>query len=219
MPEHSGTSMGGSIPTRWPPGRAWKDGWLRVSFWAFEWRLAGDVCAESAAGGVDAGVGVGRTRVLVCTKQRVHADRSHVNPALDAHARRHGGFRGSRCPRGVRRRTENRAFISTIGVRPLSSAPHPAHGAKNQLGRRLPPFEDPRSDCLLHDLFRLPADGGHGCNTTTCTVNGITVHSWHGCSLCPPPGIAPTDRRGQPPVPTAESGRPGAQNFDGVDSG
>ena len=26
MPEHSGTSMGGSIPTRWPPGRAWKDG-------------------------------------------------------------------------------------------------------------------------------------------------------------------------------------------------
>ena len=34
MPEHSGTSMGGSIPTRWPPGRAWKDGWLRVSFWA-----------------------------------------------------------------------------------------------------------------------------------------------------------------------------------------
>ena len=34
MPEHSGTSMGSSIPTRWPPGRAWKDGWLRVSFWA-----------------------------------------------------------------------------------------------------------------------------------------------------------------------------------------
>ena len=55
-------------------------------------------------------------------------------------------------------------------------------------------------------------------------MNGITVHSWHGCSLCPPPGIAPTDRRGQPPVPAAESGRPGrkiltalilAENIDG----
>ena len=33
----------------------------------------------------------------------------------------------------------------------------PAHGAKNQLGLRLLPLEDLRSDCLLHDLFRLPA--------------------------------------------------------------
>jgi hypothetical protein len=33
----------------------------------------------------------------------------------------------------------------------------PAHGTKNQLGRRLPPLEDCRSSCVLHDLFRLPA--------------------------------------------------------------
>jgi|GEM_PF-4132251 len=33
----------------------------------------------------------------------------------------------------------------------------PAHGTKNQLRRRLPPLEDCRSGCVLHDLFRLPA--------------------------------------------------------------
>jgi hypothetical protein len=29
---------------------------------------------------------------------------------------------------------------------------------KNQLRRRLPPLEDCRSGCVLHDLFRLPAN-------------------------------------------------------------
>ena len=33
----------------------------------------------------------------------------------------------------------------------------PAHGAHNQLGLGLSPLEDRRSDCLLHDRFRLPA--------------------------------------------------------------
>src|SRR5450830_550462 len=33
----------------------------------------------------------------------------------------------------------------------------PAHGTQNQLRRRLPPLEDCRSSCVLHDLFRLPA--------------------------------------------------------------
>ena len=33
----------------------------------------------------------------------------------------------------------------------------PAHRAKNQLWRRLPPLEDCRSGCVLHGLFRLPA--------------------------------------------------------------
>jgi hypothetical protein len=33
----------------------------------------------------------------------------------------------------------------------------PAHGTKNQLRRRLPPLEDCRSGCVLHDRFRLPA--------------------------------------------------------------
>ncbi len=33
----------------------------------------------------------------------------------------------------------------------------PAHGAKNQLRRRLPPLEDCRSGCVLHVLFSLPA--------------------------------------------------------------
>jgi hypothetical protein len=32
----------------------------------------------------------------------------------------------------------------------------PAHGTQNQLRRRLPPLEDCRSGCVLHDLFRLP---------------------------------------------------------------
>ena len=42
----------------------------------------------------------------------------------------------------------------------------PAHGAKNQLRLRLSPLGDRRSDCLLHDLFRLPATVGQSCNTT-----------------------------------------------------
>ena len=42
----------------------------------------------------------------------------------------------------------------------------PAHGAQNQLGLGLSPLEDRRSDCLLHDLFRLPAAVGQSCNTT-----------------------------------------------------
>src|ERR1035437_8791946 len=33
----------------------------------------------------------------------------------------------------------------------------PADGTKNQLRCRLPPLEDCRSGCVLHDLFRLPA--------------------------------------------------------------
>ena len=36
----------------------------------------------------------------------------------------------------------------------------------NQLGLGLSPLEDRRSDCLLHDLFRLPAAVGQSCNTT-----------------------------------------------------
>ena len=42
----------------------------------------------------------------------------------------------------------------------------PAHGAQNQLGLGLSPLKDRRSDCLLHDLFRLPAAVGQSCNTT-----------------------------------------------------
>src|ERR1035437_2957648 len=33
----------------------------------------------------------------------------------------------------------------------------PAHGTQNQPRRRLPPLEDCRSGCVLHDLFSLPA--------------------------------------------------------------
>ena len=36
----------------------------------------------------------------------------------------------------------------------------PAHGAQNRLGLGLSPLKDRRSDCLLHDLFRLPAAVG-----------------------------------------------------------
>ena len=36
----------------------------------------------------------------------------------------------------------------------------------NDIEYRLPALEDRRSDCLLHDLFRLPAGGVQRCNTT-----------------------------------------------------
>ena len=42
----------------------------------------------------------------------------------------------------------------------------PARGAQNQLGFRLSPLKDRRSDCLLHHLFRLPAAADRSCNTT-----------------------------------------------------
>jgi len=42
----------------------------------------------------------------------------------------------------------------------------PAHGANNQFRLRLQPLEDRRSDCLLHDLFRLPAAARQSCNTS-----------------------------------------------------
>ena len=38
--------------------------------------------------------------------------------------------------------------------------------AKNQLGLGLSPLKDRRSDCLLHDLFRLPAAVDQSCNIT-----------------------------------------------------
>ena len=46
----------------------------------------------------------------------------------------------------------------------------PAHGAKNQLGFGLSPLEDRRSDCLFHDLFRLPAAVGQSCNRTLVRI-------------------------------------------------
>ena len=45
-----------------------------------------------------------------------------------------------------------------------------APGAKNRLGLRLPPLEDRRPDCLLYDLFRLPATAVQSCNTTDMKV-------------------------------------------------
>ena len=42
----------------------------------------------------------------------------------------------------------------------------PAHGTKNQLGLGLSPLENRRSDCLFHDLFRLPGAVGQSFNTT-----------------------------------------------------
>ena len=46
-----------------------------------------------------------------------------------------------------------------------------AYGAQNQPGLRLSPLEHRRSDCLLHDLFRLPAAVDHSCNTTLKRVS------------------------------------------------
>ena len=46
-----------------------------------------------------------------------------------------------------------------------------AHGVKNQLGLGLSSLEDRRSDCLLDDLFSLPAAAGQSCNTTEMRPN------------------------------------------------
>ncbi len=51
-----------------------------------------------------------------------------------------------------------------------------AHGVRNQLGLGLSPLENRRSDCLLHDLFRLPA-AAQSCNTTLSNGRQITAHS------------------------------------------
>ena len=47
----------------------------------------------------------------------------------------------------------------------------PAYGAQNQPGLRVSPLEQRWSDCLLHDLFRLPAAVGHSCSTTLKRVS------------------------------------------------
>ena len=60
-------------------------------------------------------------------------------------------------------------------MRPLSSAPHPAHGLKNQLGLGLPPLENRRSDCFLHDLFGLPDAASH--------LLGVMPNPWRGYEL------------------------------------
>ena len=51
----------------------------------------------------------------------------------------------------------------------------PAQGAKNQLGLGLSPLEDRRSDCLFHDLFRLPVAVGQSCNTTDSAAQNDPV--------------------------------------------
>ena len=64
----------------------------------------------------------------------------------------------------------------------------PAHSTKNQRGLGLSPFEDRRSNCLLHDLFRLPAAAGRSCNTT------------RNCVLCDPRRRNPSVWRGFRPA-------------------
>ena len=71
--------------------------------------------------------------------------------------------------RGIRAPTPSRSSTSRNEER-VSQVP--AHGGQNQLGLGLSPLEDRRSDCLLHDLFRLPAAVGQSCNTTAATATG-----------------------------------------------
>ena len=59
----------------------------------------------------------------------------------------------------------------------------PAHSAKNQLGLGLSPFEDRRSNCLLHHLFRLPAAAGRSCNTTWQRAGWPTGYRDDGTAL------------------------------------
>ena len=61
-----------------------------------------------------------------------------------------------------------------------------AYGAQNQPGLRVSPLEQRRSDCLLHDLFRLPAVIADNCNTT---VSGLFVAFMRSLSF---PGFSET---------------------------
>ena len=54
--------------------------------------------------------------------------------------------------------------ILSVGL--VRASDDSCNNAQNQLGLGLSPLEHRRSDCLLHDLFRLPAAVGHSCNTT-----------------------------------------------------
>ena len=92
------------------PGREWKDGLMRFSFWSMNGGLMA-MCVPTA-GRVDADMGIGGARLLVRTKQRVHADAHHAKSAMDASAWRHGVFPWSRCTGRLCSRTENRPFIS-----------------------------------------------------------------------------------------------------------
>src|ERR1700682_2833136 len=53
----------------------------------------------------------------------------------------------------------------------------PPHGTKNQLRRRLPPLEDCRSGCVLHDRFRLPANPAQVATHPLAWRDGLTVSS------------------------------------------
>ena len=75
-----------------------------------ERRPDGDVRAEPAAGRPDADLGVGRARLLVRPQQRVSANATHADPALDASSRRHAVLSRSRGPGPVRRRPQDRPF-------------------------------------------------------------------------------------------------------------
>ena len=54
----------------------------------------------------------------------------------------------------------------------------PAHGTKNQLGLGLSPLEDRRSDCLFHDLFRLPVSVSQSSNTTPVAGRPTDPDGW-----------------------------------------
>ena len=94
------------------PGVEWKDGLLKFSFWAMNGWLDGNVRAQPAAGGFDADLGVGGSRLLVRPQFRVPADPRDAEFAVDAGAWRYRIFLGRRGPRRLRGGPENRSLIS-----------------------------------------------------------------------------------------------------------
>jgi hypothetical protein len=64
----------------------------------------------------------------------------------------------------------------------------PAQGAQNQLRCRLPPLEDCRSGCVLHDRFSPPANSAKVATHPRNTDNGRSVNLACGGAVRPRPG-------------------------------
>ena len=93
------------------PGRQWKDGLLRFSFWALNGGLLAMCVLSLLPVGLMQTWATRRTRLLVRTQQRVHADASRANPAVDAGARRHRILCRSRGAGRFRRWSQDRKLI------------------------------------------------------------------------------------------------------------
>ena len=81
------------------PGRPWKQGALKLSFWSLNIGLTLMSVLSLLPVGLLAGLGIYPARYMVCAIRRVHAVRLDADAALDARSRRHRVLhrRGSVC--------------------------------------------------------------------------------------------------------------------------